>query len=169
MACDILQTLIKSEWLKTLAGGFIGSVVGAGATVLATRAMIRGTIETNEKMLKAQNKQQLETLFQGRMADIQENLICLTDIESTQGYHDKIRLSLDFWNDAKGYLHRLPADLQKNLIETHTLISRHNELIILERKAGGLHGNPINKMRNKLKDMLLKIENDLSEHLKKNR
>lgn len=175
MGCDkkmnyaFVIDLLKSDWLKSLAGGLIGSFIGALATVIATRHTIHGTIEANELMVIKQREQQDKMLWSGLLAEVIENLASLKDSSSAGGYHLKIRLAVDFWDDTKSSFYSLPKILRDALIRVYSMIHKHNELVLYDRYAlylgmGTVHG-PIQTLQNKLKIELENLDKELCQFI----
>lgn len=121
------------DWNNVLSG-FVGSVVGAIATMGATHWAITGTVKANEQSFRRQQTDEIASIWRGLRIEIQENLAMLTN-PAPRGLQMKVPFMSGFWQQARSHIHHLPIPHQENLIRAFSLVAQHNELVQYDRHA----------------------------------
>lgn len=168
---------VNNPFFLNLISGLLGSVIGAGATIYATKRTIQQTTQEAFKLEKqkrewdkkdAQEKEQATTksIVFSLYHETKENL---KSIELWSSYRRKFRFSRDSWDSAKPYVQNLPEALQNALVTAYAQMRRHNSMIDYDlRVPWGLGSmdaeieRQVNETKTSLDDLKKQLDSVLS-------
>jgi len=131
-----LATIMKSIDWNSLFSGFLGSIIGALATLLATRWQVENTIRMqtawDRKRLEEQAMERQRSIIRGLIGELSDNLEILPHIHD---FYSWANLSTDAWELSRTELHFLPADIQEALRQAYMYANRYNTKLKDRRAA----------------------------------
>ena len=139
--------------LLSLLSGIVGSIIGARATMKATKISLEGLYRQEKEKRELETKQQNLIVAHSLLKELKENQSTASELPNKPFKHTI--MSREAWSIYKGSTSFMPENLQKNLPYIYSLIAEYNSILDYDKAylshGAGYHNDKITKSAERFK------------------